>query len=74
LAVVLVLGAGDAVRQLGGHTSEQPGGQVGSRQQSPPFVVRVLARANPTHTPPAVSVSIATASIHDRLVIRYNLL
>jgi hypothetical protein len=69
LASVLVLAAGEAVRQLGGQTSEQPGGQVGSRQQSPAFVVRALARASPAHTPPAVSDTIATASIHDRLVI-----
>jgi hypothetical protein len=69
LAAVLVLAAGEAVRQLGGQTSEQPGGQVGSRQQSPPFVALALARASPAHTPPAVSVTIATASIHDRLVI-----
>jgi hypothetical protein len=81
-AAVLVLTAG---RHSAVHSGVQPGGQVGSSQQqealvalfmlavgeavSPPVVVRALARASPTHTPPAVSDTIATASIHDRLVI-----
>jgi len=57
------------LRQAGGQTSEQPGGQVGSRQQSAALVVRMLVGTSPAHTPAAVSDSSATASIHDRLVI-----
>jgi hypothetical protein len=56
-------------RQFGGQSSEQPGGQVGSRQQSPPLVLWALASATPAHTPPTVSDSSATVSIHDRFVI-----
>ena len=36
-AAVLVLTLVVRSRQSGGHAGEQPGGQVGSRQQSPPF-------------------------------------
>jgi hypothetical protein len=51
-------------RQSGGHEGEQPGGQVGSRQQSTaPATAREFDHASPAHTLPAVSISSAATLI-----------
>ena len=57
------------VRQLGGHTTEQPGGQVGSKQQSlacesPPVKV------DAAHTPPTTASTSASANPSISQVLR----
>jgi hypothetical protein len=61
-----------AVRQSGGHASEQPGGQLGSRQQSVGLAfVRVRDKVSPAHaTPVAVSTSMVRARIVLLVIVR----